>query len=112
MAEWYERALLGLQTRVWFRVSSHLTFGIHNYLGVVDRWPATSKRARHSALIVFSRQGDKYATKTILILPVLMVSTFFDASAFSGGGGGKKIFFWKSNEFQKATVFQNVLRCT
>ena len=35
------------------RWERHLTEFPH--LGVVDRWPATSKRAHYSALIAFSR---------------------------------------------------------
>ena len=42
-----------------------------SHLNVVDRWPATRKQARYSALIAFSRYKDKYATKkqktTILV---------------------------------------------
>ena len=33
---------------------------VFQHLGVVDRWPATPKRARYSALKTFSWQEDKY----------------------------------------------------
>ena len=33
------------------------------HLGVKDRWPATLKRARYSALIAFLWQEENYATK-------------------------------------------------
>ena len=58
------------------------------HLGVVDRWPATAnfaKRARYSALIAFSRQRDKYATKKITVLTsAIVVETLMgDGASFS-----------------------------
>ena len=34
-----------------------------SHLGVVDRWPASPKQARYSALVALSCKEDKYATK-------------------------------------------------
>ena len=39
-----------------------------SHIGVVDRWPATPKRARYSALIAFLGFEDKYASSTQIAL--------------------------------------------